>query len=282
MSRSLVRRLAVVVIFISIAVVRFGDAPSAASAQAPETGEAVTTTIQPTTSTTLRKDPTDNEKEMADRTLLVTLLVVFSIVGAVVYDRADARRKQLSAIEAGAAEVSSVHAPDGSALGGAPAQAITVTPATAVIVQDTKLKLSAKKAGAPIAGEWTFDPPGKLERVGTGEAAEVEVRAVGEADVTVRVTKTADSVTDAGSAHVKVLGRPQGAKVTFSVLGAGLISGLVAVVAVGGGISLAFGGRFGSEIATLLGVAVGGGVAGAATAARTAPTSSSSQSNSTS
>ena len=128
------------------------------------------------------------------------------------------------------------------------------------------------ETGDQLACTWTFDPSGVVNPSGSGPNANMVVTGTKEGKVTATAT-WADPTFRTGTKQLTILA-PKSSTVNFFVLGAGLGSSLLALLAISGAIALAFRGAFSAEIGTLLGTALGAGAAGAVSAA-----SSSSHSN---
>jgi hypothetical protein len=134
------------------------------------------------------------------------------------------------------------------------------------------------ETGDQLACTWTFDPSGVVNPSGSGPNANMVVTGTKEGKVTATATwadPTAGAIPPfrTGTKQLTILA-PKSSTVNFFVLGAGLGSSLLALLAISGAIALAFRGAFSAEIGTLLGTALGAGAAGAVSAA-----SSSSHSN---
>ena len=133
-----------------------------------------------------------------------------------------------------------------------------------------------------MASKWEFQPADVVKVSGSGGPnSDVVVTGLKAGSVTAKATWTnptggATPATRTGS-KVLTITPAKSSTINFSVLGAGLGSSLVALLAISGAIALAFRGSFSAEIGTLLGTALGAGAAGAVSATHSAGGSGSQQ-----
>jgi hypothetical protein len=252
--------------------------PLPAQSDAQGTSNTKTTAVPPTATTapgstsTARARPKD-DKLLAQTALGVTFFLGLTTLVVVAIDRTKARDGELEALRQGAGNISVIPVPlvGGAPVGGAPAaETVTVTPASAVLVVGTTVEFRADKGPNPQAVNWTFDPADILKAAPAAASATVTVTAEKPGSVKVK----ADGET---KATAQVVAAPAGSSISFSALGPGIATGLVALLAIGGAIALAFRGDFTGDVATLLGVAVGAGVTGTVAAATTGKAGASGQ-----
>lgn len=187
-------------------------------------------------------------------------------------DRRQSREKVLEALQAGAGGVSQTDTPLAGALGGgaAPAPAVVITADHEVFAVGTKATLTASLGGQSQPCMWSFEPSGIVSPTGDGPNADLVVTGLKAGSVTVTATAHNPPTDDAGlptpGTKSLTINSGSGPTVSFSILGAGLGTAILAILAISGGIALALRGDFTSEIGTLLGTALGAGAAGTVSA----------------
>jgi hypothetical protein len=204
--------------------------------------------------------------------ILFGVVISAGLLWVVSKDRRESRDSALRALSAGASNVTESSDPLASA-GGltdravAPGPKLTVTADHDSFQVGSTATLTATNAGNPVPCTWTFAPTGIVSPSGDGPNANLVVTGVkvGTVTATAKWTDPSTKVEIPGTKQLTVAAQKSSA-VNFSVLGAGLGSSVLALLAISGAIALAFRGTFSAEIGTLLGTALGAGAAGAVSA----------------
>ncbi len=226
------------------------------------------TASQPTTTTSSSADGW-----LALAAILVGVAVAILLTVVVYLDRKQSREKTVEALRLGVSNVTqSDTSLQANLAGGAGPSDLTIAADSDSVAVGSIVTLTARnQAGDEVACTWTFDPTGVVTPTGSGPNANMVVTGTKAGTVTATAT-WADPAPDAvppfqtGTKQLTIL-TPKSSTVNFSVLGAGLGSSLLALLAISGAIALAFRGTFSAEIGTLLGTALGAGAAGAVSAA---------------
>ena len=195
-----------------------------------------------------------------------------ALVITVSKDRRQSREKVIEALRMGASEVAQSDTPLAGALagGGPPGSDLTVTADHESIQVGSTATLTAAFGNQPLACTWAFQPAEVVSPSGDGPNANLVVTGVKAGSVTATATwanPTAGATPPfrTGTKQLTVTAS-KSPSVNFSILGAGLGSSLLALLAISGAIALAFRGAFSAEVGTLLGTALGAGAAGAVSA----------------
>jgi hypothetical protein len=244
-----------------------------ASAEAATTPTTTTTTTQPV--------PNVNSNAngwLSLAAILFGVVISAGLLWVVSKDRRESREKVLEALKAGASDVTESDTPLKAAAGAqallAPAGDLTITADHDSLEVGSTVTLSAKDGTKLVPCTWTFVPSGIVSTSGEGPNANLVVTGVKAGTVTATATWTdptagANPPTKTGTKKLTVAAQ-KSSSVNFAVLGAGLGSSVLAVLAISGAIALAFRGTFSAEIGTLLGTALGAGAAGAVSATHAA------------
>ena len=150
------------------------------------------------------------------------------------------------------------------------AEGLTVTVDHESIQVGSTATFTAKYGNEARACTWEFAPAGVISASGDGPNTNLVVTGVKPGSVTATATWTdptpnANPATREGTKKLTVAAA-KASTVNFSILGAGLGSSALAILAISGAIALSFRGVFSAEIGTLLGTALGAGAAGAVSA----------------
>ncbi len=248
---------------------------------------AQTTASAASTSTTSQPATTSSSADgwLALAAILVGVAVAISLTVVVYLDRKQSREKTVEALRLGVSSVTQSNTPLQANLagGGGPADLTITADSDSTVVGSTITLTATNEAGDEVACTWTFDPTGVVAPSGTGPNANLVVTGTKAGTVTATAS-WADLAPGAvppfqtGTKQLTV-STPKSSTVNFSVLGAGLGSALLALLAISGAIALAFRGDFSAEIGTLLGTALGAGAAGAVSAASNSSNSNSQPAN---
>ena len=272
MSVSVIRRLIGKLVWsagvVWLACWLFGTMSGSAGATATPT-----TTTQPVADV---NSSTDGWLSLA--AILFGVVISAGLLWVVSKDRRESREKVLEALRAGASNVTESDTPLKSA---AAAEALLTSVGDLTITADhdsfevgSTVTLSAKDGTKLVPCTWTFAPTGIVSTSGDGPNANLVVTGVKAGAVTATATWTdptagANPPTKKGTKKLTVEAQ-KSSSVNFAVLGAGLGSSVLALLAISGAIALAFRGTFSAEIGTLLGTALGAGAAGAVSATHAA------------
>jgi hypothetical protein len=245
----------------------------------------------PTSASTTSSAQPQNTSSLANGWLAFVVLAVgaglgIGLIAMVSRDRQQSRVKVLEALRAGADAVSQTDTTLGGGLsgGGPPGASITIAADHDVIAVGSSSTLTASFNDQAEPCLWSFEPPGIVSPSGDGPNANLVVTAVKAGSVT--ATATAYSPPDPanppepGTKQLTVSAVPKGSAVSFSILGAGLGTAILAILAISGAIALALRGDFTAEIGTLLGTALGAGAAGTVSAIHGGSNSTQSPTNS--
>jgi len=201
-------------------------------------------------------------------------------------DRKQSRAATLEALRAGVTSVSE----SATDLGGlrmmelVEVDSITVEADHEAIEVGDRAVLTAKYKGSPQPCTWTFAPTGVVSASGEGPNSSMVVTGLKAGSVTVTATpKNPPTGIPSTSANKQLtVIASKGSSMNFSILGAGLGTAILAIVAVSGAIALALRGDFTAEIGTLLGTALGAGAAGTVSAVHGASNSTQTSTNTSS
>jgi hypothetical protein len=235
-----------------------------------------------TTTTTQPLAPSPNVNSNADGWLALAAILFGVVISAgllwvVSMDRRESREAVLEALRAGVSDVTKSDTPlnAAAALGEvAPAGGLTITADHDSFPVGSTATLTAEKDNHAVPCTWTFSPTGILSTSGNGPNSNLVVTGVKAGTVTA-TAKWTDPSAAAGTPPVSgtkklTVAAQKSSPVNFAVLGAGLGSTVLALLAISGAIALAFRGTFSAEIGTLLGTALGAGAAGAVSATHSA------------
>jgi hypothetical protein len=243
-------------------------------------GAATTATTTTTTTTT---QPAPNVNSSADGWLSLAAILFGVVVSAgllwvVSKDRRESREAILGALSAGASDVTESDTPlnaAAAALGiAAPAGQLTITADHDSFQVGSTATLTAENNNQPVPCTWTFAPTGIVSTSGDGPNSNLVVTGVKAGTVTA-TAKWTDPAAAAGTpprtgTKKLTVAAQKSSPVNFAVLGSGLGSSVLALLAISGAIALSFRGTFSAEIGTLLGTALGAGAAGAVSATHSA------------
>ncbi len=201
-------------------------------------------------------------------------------------DRRQGRDKVLEAIKAGANTVSQTDTP----LYRSEAFGIVATPKVSITADHDSIDvggtatLTASYREKPQPCMWSFEPSGIVKASGSGPNTDVVITAVKAGSVTATATAhdPSGALPDPPPSGTKTItvNAPRGSTVSFAILGAGLGTAVLSIMAISGAIALALRGDFTSEIGTLLGTALGAGAAGTVSAVHGASATAQSQKSS--
>jgi len=185
-------------------------------------------------------------------------------------DRSQSREKALEALKSGATDVTQPSTPVVGALagGGPAANDLSISADHDSIPVGGIATLIASFSGQPMPSEWTCQPQGVVSLMGTGPNADLVVTGSKAGTVTISAKWTNTNPPPpirTGTKTLVVTAKPS-SSISFPSLGAGVGTAILALLAVSGGIALAFEGTFTAEIGTLLGTALGAGAVGTASA----------------
>ncbi|HEX3840007.1 MAG TPA: hypothetical protein VHU85_04360 [Acidimicrobiales bacterium] len=245
-------------------------------------GSAGAATTAATTTTTTTTQPAPNVNSSADGWLSLAAILFGVVVSAgllwvVSKDRRESREAVLAVLSAGVSDVTESDTP----VNAAAALGAVTTAAQLMITADhdsfqvgTTVTLTAENNNQPVPSRWTFAPTGIVSTSGDGPNSNLVVTGVKAGTVTATAVWTdpeaaAGTPPRTGTKKLTVAAQ-KSSPVNFAVLGSGLGSSVLALLAISGAIALAFRGTFSAEIGTLLGTALGAGAAGAVSATHSA------------
>src|SRR5438270_3605878 len=220
------------------------------------------TTVAPATSGT---GSNTAEGWLAFASILFGAGVSFGLLWMVMRDRTQAREKSLDALKAGARSVTETDTSVAASRALVPAAGLKVTSTQSSFgVGDTAV-LTASDGTNPVPCSWAFDPTDVVSAACTGPISSIVVSGLKAGSVKATATNTAATPATTGDVSLTVTAAA-GSTISFSSLGAGVGTVVLAILAVTGAVALAFEGQFTAEVGTLLGTALGAGAAGTVSA----------------
>jgi hypothetical protein len=252
----------------------------------PASAAGTTTTTAPQV-TAQSSDPNSKDNGwLAFAAILFGAGISAALVITVSKDRRESREKMLQALALGASGITQSDTPMSAttAGGGAPPGGdLNVTADRDSVQVGSTATLTAASGTQPLACAWDFQPPGVISPVGTGPNANMVVTGIKPGVVTATATWTNPATPPTppfrtGTKQITVTSA-KSSTINFSILGAGLGSSLLALLAISGAIALAFRGAFTAEVGTILGTALGAGAAGAVSATHSPTSNSNSPTN---